>query len=159
MRGAPEPPEPVVPPVPDTDLGTYYARVKQRFANPKIADTVRRLCLDGSNRQPKFIVPSVTDRLKAGAGVDGLALVSALWCRYCFGTTDSGAVTAPNDPDWGRLNAQAKKARAEPAAWLDMVDIYGETGRAEPFRQAFARWLPLLWSEGTEAVLMRYLAQ
>jgi mannitol 2-dehydrogenase len=63
---------PVVPPVPDTDLNDYHALCQRRFSNPKIGDTVRRLALDGSNRQPKFILPSVTDRLKAGASITGL---------------------------------------------------------------------------------------
>ena len=57
---------PIVPPVPDTDLEEYFAKVRHRFANPKIGDTIRRLCLDGSNRQPKFILPSTADRLKRG---------------------------------------------------------------------------------------------
>src|SRR5690606_34987554 len=67
---------PIVPPVPDTSLADYYAQIATRFANPRIGDTVTRLCLDGSNRQPKFILPSVADRLQAGAPVTGLALVS-----------------------------------------------------------------------------------
>ncbi len=57
---------PFVPPVPDTDLAEYFALIRERFANPEIADTVRRLCLDGSNRQPKFILPSLRDNLAAG---------------------------------------------------------------------------------------------
>lgn len=69
---------PVVPPVPDTDIEAYFQLIERRFSNPKIGDTVRRLCLDGSNRQPKFIVPTIADRLKAGGGVAGLALESAL---------------------------------------------------------------------------------
>ena len=85
---------PAVPPVPDTDLEAYYQLIERRFSNPKIGDTIRRLCLDGSNRQPKFIIPTALDRLRDGQPVDGLALESALWCRYCFGTTDSGAAPA-----------------------------------------------------------------
>ena len=92
-------------------LEDYYQLIEQRFSNPKIGDTIRRLCLDGSNRQPKFIIPTIADRLKAGKGVAGLALESALWCRYCFGTTDSGAVIEPNDPNWERLQATAKAAK------------------------------------------------
>ena len=106
---------PTVPPVPGVVLEDYYQLIEQRFSNPKIGDTVRRLCLDGSNRQPKFIIPTIADRLKAGKGVAGLALESALWCRYCFGTTDSGAVTEPNDPSWERLQATAQAAKADPA--------------------------------------------
>ncbi|WP_244487655.1 mannitol dehydrogenase family protein, partial [Aureimonas sp. Leaf460] len=69
---------PCVPPVPNTDLGDYVALIERRFANPKIGDTISRLAQDGSNRQPKFILPSTADRLAKGEDVEGLALVSAL---------------------------------------------------------------------------------
>src|SRR5690606_34956826 len=108
-------------------------------------DTVRRLCLDGSNRQPKFIIPTIADRLKAGKSIDGLALESALWCRYCYGTTDSGAITEPNDPNWERMTAMAKNAKDNPAAWLGMEDIYGAVGRSDAFARAFAGSLDSLW--------------
>jgi mannitol 2-dehydrogenase len=149
---------PAVPPVPDTDLADYYALIETRFANPKIGDTVRRLCLDGSNRQPKFIVPTIADRLKSGGGIAGLALESALWCRYCFGETDSGQTIAPNDPSWNRLQMASRMARNDPSAWLAMDDIYGAVGNAPIFRQTFAGWLRSLWNDGTETVLRRYIA-
>lgn len=149
---------PVVPPVPDTDLEDYYRLIERRFANPKIGDTVRRLCLDGSNRQPKFILPTIADRLAKGLGVEGLALESALWCRYCFGTTDSGKEIAPNDPNWDRLQQTAKAARNDPLAWLAMDDIYGDIGRSDRFQTDFAQALKDLWADGTAAMLKRYLA-
>ncbi|MBU1307204.1 MAG: mannitol dehydrogenase family protein [Alphaproteobacteria bacterium] len=148
---------PVVPPVPDTNLNDYFALCESRFANPKIGDTIRRLALDGSNRQPKFIVPSALDRVTAGQSVTGLALVSALWCRYCFGTTDSGAAIAPNDPSWDRLTAQSRLAKDDPKAWLAMADIYGELAGKAAFVAAFTHALSTLWSIGTRAALQRYL--
>jgi len=148
---------PIVPPVPDTDLEDYYKLIERRFANPKIGDTITRLCLDGSNRQPKFILPSARDRLKAGAGVTGLALVSALWCRYCFGETDSGLAIAPNDESWDRLQAQSKRAKERPAAWLEMSDIFGDLAQNPAYVAAFTNALDNLWTEGTPATLMRYL--
>ena len=148
---------PVVPPVPDTDLKDYLALIERRFANPKIGDTVRRLCLDGSNRQPKFIVPSIADRLKAGKGIEGLALESALWCRYCSGTTDSGKVIEPNDPNWDRLQEVSRAAKSDPMAWLGMADIYGATAQSPVFQQAFAKWLKALWAKGAEATVTAYV--
>ena len=149
---------PVVPRVPDTNLEDYFALCQRRFANPKIGDTIRRLALDGSNRQPKFIIPSALDRVTAGQSVTGLALVSALWCRYCFGTTDSGAQIAPNDPNWERLTAQARLARDEPKAWLAMTDIYGALANDQAFVAAFSHALTTLWDIGTKATLERYLS-
>ena len=149
---------PVVPPVPGTDLDAYFRKVEERCLNPKIGDTIRRLCLDGSNRQPKFIIPTIADRLKAGKGIEGLALESALWCRYCFGTTDSGAAIEPNDPNWERMTATAKAAKDDPAAWLGMADIYGAVGKSAVFAEAFGRHLKSLWQGGARATLERYVA-
>lgn len=148
---------PAVPPVPGTDLQAYFAKVAERCANPKIGDTVRRLCLDGSNRQPKFIVPTIAHRLERDLPVDGLALESALWCRYCAGTTDSGAAIEPNDPNWDHLTQVAQAARTDPSSWLDMAEIYGATGRDPRFAEPFARWLAMLWDRGTRATLDTYL--
>ena len=64
---------PYVPPVPDTNIDAYFDLIVERFSNPEVADTERRLCLDGSNRQPKFIVPSIRDALAADGSVTGLA--------------------------------------------------------------------------------------
>lgn len=148
---------PVVPPVPDTDLTDYKRTIERRFANPKIGDTIRRLCLDGSNRQPKFILPTLRDALQANRPIDGLALVSALWCRYCYGETESRQIIEPNDPSWPRLMAQARQARDLPETWLAMHDIYGDLGRDERFRHAFTRALQRLWQSGTRASLDHYL--
>ncbi len=149
---------PIVPPVPDTDLNAYFALCEKRFANPKIGDTIRRLALDGSNRQPKFIVPSAMDRVNANSLLTGLALVSAFWCRYCYGTTDSGAVIEPNDPNWDRLTEQARKAKDNPAIWLEMADIYGDLAKAPAFISAFSKCLNFIWKNGTTATLEAYLA-
>jgi mannitol 2-dehydrogenase len=149
---------PILPPVPGTSLDDYYALIVRRFSNPKIGDTERRLCLDGSNRQPKFIVPSIADNLEKGGDVSGLALESALWCRYCFGSTESGKLIEPNDPNWDRLLAQSKRAKDNPFAWLEMHDIYGDVANSQLFRTRFAVWLNSLWNDGVERTLNRYLA-
>lgn len=148
---------PIVPPVPDTDLSDYYKLIASRFANPKVGDTIPRLCLDGSNRQPKFILPSTRDRLRQGLPVSGLALESALWCRYCAGTSDSGRVIPPNDDNWERLNKAALAAKTDPMAFLAMDDIFGDVAESNVFRAAFANWLTRLWAEGTAAVLKDYI--
>lgn len=148
---------PTVHPVPGTDLQDYQKLIERRFANPKIADTIRRLCLDGSNRQPKFIVPPIADRLKAGKSIDGLALESALWCRYCWGTTDSGKVIEANDPNWSALQAKAKQAKDNPQAWLDMAEIYGDVGKSPVMQERFSHYLKAIWKNGAGATVKAYL--
>ena len=149
---------PTVPPVPNTNILDYYKLIDRRFSNPKIGDTERRLAFDGSNRQPKFIVPVIADNLAAGRSISGLALESALWCRYCAGTTDSGKVIEPNDPIWPRLNKLALEAKTDPMQWLTMEDIYGDVAKSEIFRSAFSAWLSKLWADGAENTLKAYVA-
>jgi mannitol 2-dehydrogenase len=131
--------------------------VVERLENPGVGDTVARLCLDGSNRQPKFILPSVRDRLAAGAGVEGLALVSALWCRYLGGPDEAGRPIAIADEAAGRLASQARAARTDPAGFLRQRDIFGDLADAQDFARPFARHLEALWRDGVEATLTRYV--
>ncbi|WP_103335215.1 mannitol dehydrogenase family protein [Pseudotabrizicola formosa] len=148
---------PYVAPVPKTDLHAYYDLIRDRFSNPDIADTERRLCFDGSNRQPKFILPSLRDALAAGGRIDGLALVSALWCRYCAGQTDSGTAIEPNDPDWPTLQRVSQAAKTDPSVWIAQRSIYGDAGQDPRFAAAFAGALTALWADGTAKTLQRYL--
>jgi mannitol 2-dehydrogenase len=48
-------------------------------------------------------------------------------------------------------------ARNNPARWLDNRVIYGELGDDPVFANAFSQSLRALWSEGTAAVLARYI--
>ncbi|MDP2737797.1 MAG: mannitol dehydrogenase family protein [Pseudorhodobacter sp.] len=150
---------PIVPPVPGVRLPDYKAQIIARFANPEVADTVRRLCLDGSNRQPKFIIPSIRDVLAAGGGASGLILLSALWCRYCAGTTEAGAAIAANDPNWDRLQTCARLARHDPAHWLGMAEIYGGLGTDSRLVASFTTALNAVWQHGSRAVIAAYLAR
>lgn len=149
---------PILPPVPDTDLTAYKAKILERFSNPEVADTIRRLCFDGSNRQPKFILPSILDRIAAGGSCAGLLLESALWCRYCYGVSETGSTIAPNDPNWDRLVAQATLAKDRPAAWLEMSDIYGDLAANPEIVAQFTRTLDEIWARGSQAVIADYLA-
>ena len=148
---------PIVPPVPGTNLDDYFTLIIDRFANPEVADTERRLCLDGSNRQPKFIIPSIADNLARGVVPRGLILESALWCRYCMGVSDAGKVIEPNDPNWDRLHATARAAATDPAEWLAMEDIYGPVGKDPAVIACFAGFLHNLGTRGTRAVLADYI--
>ena len=127
-----------------------------RFANRALKDTIRRLCLDGSNRQPRFIVPTIRARLARGESVAGLALVSAAWCRYCAGTTDSGVPIEPNDNAWQRLSAAAHASTSDARAWLAMRDIYGDLGEHPAFVAAFATAFRSIARDGTARALHAY---
>jgi mannitol 2-dehydrogenase len=149
---------PHVNPVPGYTPAQYVDLTERRFSNPAIIDTTRRVAFDGSSRQPGFIIPSIRDGLKAGTPVDGLALVSAIWARYCHGVREDGSPIDPNDPYWKVLHERAGSAREYPRAWLEMRNTYGDLVDEPRFADAFEKWLTQIHAEGLAAALDHYLA-
>ncbi|KAL3915146.1 MAG: hypothetical protein SGILL_005784 [Bacillariaceae sp.] len=149
---------PTVPPVPDTDVAEYWDIIAERFSNPTINDTIERNCYDGSSRQPKFIVPVAAASLKNKGGVDGLAIVSAMWCKYCQGKTEAGETIAPNAPNWDALQEAALKAKSDPCVWLDSnLDVYGPVADNAIFRDAFEKALNSIEENGVEGAMKKYI--
>lgn len=148
---------PGVAAVPEITPQAYVGLIEQRFSNPAIRDTVRRVAFDGSARHPGFVHPALRDALAAGGPVAGLSLVEALWARMCAGTREDGSEIAPNDPDWDNLTAAASDARSRPMAWLEQQHIYGNLIENDLFVSEFTRWLTMIWSQGSEAALRSYL--
>jgi len=136
----------------------YYDKVVERFSNEAIGDTIPRLCFDGLNRQPKFILPVIEARLAANQSIEGLALECALWCRYCFGTTESGKEIPANDNQWERLTTQAQLAKDMPLTWLELDDVYGPLARDRSFSMSFESALNRIWKNGTVAAVKHYLS-
>jgi mannitol 2-dehydrogenase len=147
---------PRVDPVPGMLPVEYLALIEQRFANPAIRDTTRRVAFDGSSRHSGFLMPVIREALAVGDKVEGLALVEALWARMCAGHREDGSAIEPNDPNWAQLTAAAQAAKLRPGAWLEQVGLYGTLGTVAPFAEAFERWLSLIWRDGTEAALEVY---
>lgn len=143
--------------VPGMTAEAYVALIADRFRNPKIVDTTRRVAFDGSSRHPGFILPSIRDGLAAGGEVQGLALAAALWARMCAGTQQDGSPIAPNDPNWAELSSRALAAKHRPQTWLEMRQIYADLADQPAFSALFARWLKLIWKDGTETALREYL--
>jgi mannitol 2-dehydrogenase len=148
---------PHVAPVPDMRPEDYVTLIERRFSNPEIVDTVRRVAFDGSSRHTGFLLPVLRDALAAGAPVEGLALAEALWARMCAGTREDGSAIEPNDPLWPQLTEAAQRAKDDPRAWLAQAGLYGDLAAAQPFADSFAGWLRLIWEDGTEAALRRYV--
>lgn len=149
---------PYVDSVPGVSASDYLALVRTRFANSAIHDTTRRVAFDGSSRHPGFLLPSLRDALSAGGDVDGLALAEAFWARMCAGTREDGTEIAANDPFWPELQAAARTARTDPASWVLQSWLYGDLGQDPRFAECFSNWLALIWEEGCQAALARYLA-
>lgn len=150
---------PVLPLIPGVDFDAYLQSCVKRFANPAIGDTIARLCLDGSNRQPKFVLPTIAGALAKGSAIDGLALEVALWCRYCAATSGPGSPLVLEDERAARLSASALATRDDPIAFLQLADVFGDLSGDPRFVQAFARQIGLLWTAPPREVLQGFLAR
>jgi mannitol 2-dehydrogenase len=149
---------PHVKSVPGMTPEVYVDLIFNRFANPKIVDTTRRVAFDGSSRHPGFILPTIREGLAKGTPIEGLALVEAAWARMCDGTREDGSTIEPNDPFWDTLQATAKTAKSDPMAWLSMRHIYGDLTQDSRFSDAFCKWLNIIWANGIETAIQQYCA-
>lgn len=148
---------PYVGEVPGLSPGEYFELIANRFSNPSIEDTVRRVAFDASSRHPGFIFPSIRDGLKSGNSVKGLALVEALWARMCQGIRDDGSVIENNDPIWDKLKKFADEAKLNPERWLDLKEIYGSLAKDKLFRETFVSWYNFINQHGVSETIRKYL--
>lgn len=146
---------PVLPDIPGIDVPAYQATLIERFSNPAIGDQVSRLCLDGSAKLPKFLLPTVRGQLRVGGPVRLAALALAGWCSYLVGVADDGSrIEHASDPDLDRAREFAAASLAEPAAFLSYDRVFGDDLPKEPrFREAFESALVRLRSDGVAATL------
>ncbi|EBA13414.1 mannitol dehydrogenase family protein [Roseobacter sp. CCS2] len=145
--------------VPGMEPTAYVTLINDRFANPRIIDTTRRVAFDGSARHPGFIVPSIKDGLKQGTPIAGLALVEAVWARMCAGIREDGSEIEPNDPFWNDLQVTALQARDSSKIWLLQEQYYGDLAQNDHFAARFDHWLQLIWRDGVESAITQYLGK
>ncbi|SNY92223.1 mannitol 2-dehydrogenase [Cohaesibacter sp. ES.047] len=150
---------PTLKPLSGVDYAAYLATVIARFSNREMGDTIPRNVADGSDRQPKFILPALRDALEMGHSVEGFALEVALWCRYCTGVMEDGSAVQIVDPMAETLVRLSNMAIDQPRAFLENEAVFGDLARNVSFADAFGKWLTLLHSQGVRAALKAYVAK
>ncbi|WP_254684923.1 mannitol dehydrogenase family protein [Tateyamaria omphalii] len=150
---------PYVSEVPGVTPASYVDLIETRFSNPAIRDTTRRVAFDGSSRHTGFVLPILRDALAAGGSVEGLSLVEALWARMCAGTRQDGSRIEANDPHWDTLVPAAEAAKTDPRTWLAQSQYYQDLADVPAFATSFDTWLRVIWADGVDAALSRYLGK
>ncbi|ARP89953.1 mannitol dehydrogenase [Bordetella genomosp. 9] len=89
------------------DRLSYRDQLLQRLANPALKHRCIQIAMDGSQKLPPRLLGTAADRLRAGYGVDRLALGVAGWMRFLLGRSESGAALELSDPMAARLSALA----------------------------------------------------
>ncbi len=146
---------PVLPAIPGIDVPAYQAKLVERFSNPAIGDQISRLCLDGSAKFPKFLMPTIRSQLATGGPVALSALALAGWCSYLVGIADDGReIVHASDPDLANARALANASLGDPARFLTYSRVFGDDlAGDERFRSAFVDALEGLRSRGVRATL------
>jgi len=150
---------PSLPPVAGIDVGEYKRVVAERFANPEVRDQVARVCLDGTSKWPKFLVPTIESQLESGGQTKLSALALAGWCQYLLGKDDKGrGIELSADPRLDEAIELARTSITEPAAFLGFSDVFGSRLPADPaFVAAFTDALTSIREVGTYRTLERWL--
>ena len=144
---------PTLPPVPGIDLAQYRADLLGRFSNPYVRDTLARLCVDSSERIPKFLLPVIRDDLAAGRDVTRAAVVVAAWARWAAGADDAGRELEMVDPRADALRTAARRQGEDPLAFLAIRDVFGDLVDDERFTSEYRRALASLTEHGAQATV------
>ena len=144
--------------MPGIDLAEYKRTLLKRFANPKIADTLARLATDGSDRMPKFVLPSLSEALAQGRPHRLLTLVVAGFCRYLRGIDEQGQPIALQDRRADELRNLANQGQSDPRPLLGVSRVFGDLGQNEAWVAELTAVLGELDQLGVRATIQAALA-
>jgi fructuronate reductase len=127
---------PMIPPPPGVSLAAYAEALLARYANPAIRHRTWQIAMDGSQKLPVRLLPTIRERLARGLASPCLSLAVAAWLRYAGGADERGAPIDVRDPLAAPLRAALDAAGPEPAARvaaaLTFPAIFGTDLPAEP---------------------------
>jgi mannitol 2-dehydrogenase len=149
---------PLLPPVPGIDLARYKRTLIERFANPVLRDQLARIGTEGSARIPKFVLPSILERVSRGGPMRALTFTVAAWFRYLTGTDDRGNPLPINDPMSEELVRRARAGGANPKELLGIEKLFGTVlPNAPAFTKYLAEALESLHRDGARNALRKCL--
>jgi mannitol 2-dehydrogenase len=145
--------QPTLPPVPGVDLEAYKRSLVERFANPQIRDHIARLCMESSDRIPKWLLPVVRTNLAAGGEIRRSAAVVASWARYAEGIDEHGEPIEVVDRLSSELVAIAQQQRERPLAFIENQSLFGDLAGNARFAAAYREALDQMHEVGTHRAI------
>lgn len=112
---------PTVPAPQGVVLADYAKALLARFQNPAIRHRTWQIAMDGSQKLPQRLLGTIRARLKAGGGIDHLALGVAAWMRYVTGTDEKGGAIDVRDPLAAELKRRAEAAGRDAKALVEAL--------------------------------------
>ena len=142
--------KPTLPAAAGIDLDHYIASLIERFSNPGVGDQIARLCLDGTAKFPKFLLPTVRAQIDGDGNVARSALALAGWCEYLATSDDPSP-----DPQLDLALKFASESRDDPKAFLAFGDVFGaDLASAPSFVDAFVSGLAAIRRDGVQSAIL-----
>ncbi len=148
---------PTLAPLPGVDIKEYKQTLIARFSNPKVSDRLSRLCLNGSDKMPKFIFGSLRDKLEQNSSIDYLSFTIAVWLRYLTGIDEQGLPLAIEDPMANILTKCARLGGSDPHFLLDIEEVFGDLSQSPRFVEAVTKYRGEIDRLGTNVALLQFL--
>ena len=126
-----------------------------RFANPALSHRTAQIAMDGSQKLPLRVLPSIRANLARGLPIDRLTLVVAAWINYLGGVDEAGGLFQPDDP-LRDLMHDADRTTANPDAARLIVGrqgIFGDLAGDRRLVQEVGKWLDRLRLQGSIPML------
>jgi fructuronate reductase/mannitol 2-dehydrogenase len=147
----------IAPLLPETgmDLAAYGVTLRERFANPAVADRLSRLCRNGSAKVPAHLLSSIREARALGRPHALLTLAVSAWCQYLRERPHEDV----DDPRGGELQALAAAGGADPHPLLADEVTFGSLGSCPDFVAAVRRDLADIRTHGITAVISARMAR
>jgi mannitol 2-dehydrogenase len=144
---------PLIPDVPGVNLTEYKRSVLDRFSNALLKDQTLRICMDGSGKIPKYILPTLQEQLARQGSIRQLSLCVASWMRFLNGVDEQGQEIPIIDPQGERLKRVAQEGQSNPDALLNLTDIFGNLKESPRFVEELRLLLAKLYTDGAQKTL------
>jgi mannitol 2-dehydrogenase len=127
---------PTLDEIPGHPREQYITTVLERFANPGVHDQIARVCVDGSAKFSKFLIPTIARQLEVNGPIERATTAVASWARY-LAVVDPSDQAFDSNADVARRHAE--DAVADPVAFLEFDAVFPPALRtSRRFREQFA---------------------
>jgi mannitol-1-phosphate/altronate dehydrogenase len=131
---------PLLPPIPALDAREYARTIRERLANPGIADQLTRLAARGSTKLPAYLLPSLAQARRERRPCGLLATAVAAW-MLCLREPEQYGI---EDAHLDRLRMFAIDGGDDPRALLRERWLFGELSADEGLAEMVAASMRLL---------------
>ena len=130
----------------------YIATVLERFANTGVRDQISRLCIDGTAKYPKFLIPTIEHQLERRGPIERSTLALAAWARYL---ADTPIERQSFDAAGSRSRECAASGRLDPLRFLELREVFPDRLRDDDrFRDEFSSAMRRLDAVGPRRAMM-----